>query len=191
MTLFEKKVAVGVTGGIAAYKACEFVRELRRNGALVRVCMTASAAKFVTPLTLATLSGNPVHASLFEEAEIDGTVHLDLARWCDVFVICPATANILAKSCHGLADDFMSTSLLATEAPVIFCPAMNTAMWDKPVVQENVKVLKKRGYGFVAPEWGELATSSEGNGIGRLADMSRIMQAIRQSKGCHRWYRRL
>ncbi len=181
MTLFEKKIAVGVSGGIAAYKACELVRELKRNGALVRVCMTESATRFVGPLTLATLSENSVSMSLFADAEVDGTVHLDLARWCDALVVCPATANILAKSRNGLADDFLSTALLATEAPIVFCPAMNSAMWAKPVVQDHVRVLRERGAKLVDPEWGELATTSEGKGIGRLAETGRIMQAIKQA----------
>ncbi len=179
MSLYDKKIAVGVCGGIAAYKSCELVRELRRSGAAVRVGMTQAAQEFVTPLTLATLSEHPVTTSLFQGNEAQGTIHLDLARWCDILVVCPATANVLAKSVTGLADDFLSTAILATEAPVVFCPAMNSAMWRKPVVQNNVLQLQEAGYHFVDPEWGKLATSAEGEGWGRLADISRIVQCIK------------
>ncbi len=178
MKLAAKKIAVGVTGGIAAYKSCELVRELRKSGAEVRVAMTDSARKFVTDLTLATLSENPVLNSLFEGNEKLGTVHIDLARWCDVFVICPATANIIAKAAAGLADDVISTSILATQSKVIFCPAMNSAMWKKLIVQQNIAKLKELGYDFVDPEWGELATKAEGEGWGRLAAIESIVQTL-------------
>jgi phosphopantothenoylcysteine decarboxylase/phosphopantothenate--cysteine ligase len=181
MKLAAKKIAIGVTGGIAAYKSCELVRELRRSGAEVRVAMTDSARKFVTDLTLATLSENPVLNSLFEGNEKLGTVHIDLARWCDVFVICPATANIIAKAAAGLADDVISTSILAAQSKVIFCPAMNSAMWKKLVVQQNIAKLKELGYDFVDPEWGELATKAEGEGWGRLATIENIVQKLQSA----------
>ncbi|MCH6560748.1 bifunctional phosphopantothenoylcysteine decarboxylase/phosphopantothenate--cysteine ligase CoaBC, partial [candidate division KSB1 bacterium] len=181
MKLAAKKIAVGVTGGIAAYKSCELVRELRKSGAEVRVAMTDSARKFVTDLTLATLSENPVLNSLFEGNEKLGTVHIDLARWCDVFVICPATANIIAKAAAGLADDVISTSILATQSKVIFCPAMNSAMWKKLIVQQNIAKLKELGYDFVDPEWGELATKAEGEGWGRLASIESIVQKLQSA----------
>ena len=181
MKVAAKKIAVGVTGGIAAYKSCELVRELRRSGAEVRVAMTDSARKFVTDLTLATLSENPVLNSLFEGNEKLGTVHIDLARWCDVFVICPATANIIAKAAAGLADDVISTSILATQSKVIFCPAMNSAMWKKLIVQQNIAKLKELGYDFVDPERGELATKAEGEGWGRLASIESIVQKLQSA----------
>jgi len=181
MKLAAKKIAVGVTGGIAAYKSCELVRELRRSGAEVRVAMTDSARKFVTDLTLATLSENPVLNSLFEGNEKLGTVHIDLARWCDVFVICPATANSIAKAAAGLADDVISTSILATQSKVIFCPAMNSVMWQKLIVQQNIAKLKALGYDFVDPEWGELATKAEGEGWGRLASIESIVQKLQSA----------
>jgi len=171
-----KKIALAVTGGIAAYKACEVLRELKKAGAEVRVAMTSSAQEFVTALTFATLSEHPVVMSLFEGNEEAGIAHIDLARWCDALLVCPATANILAKAASGLADDIVSTTILATRAPVIFCPAMNSTMWANPIVQENVEKLRKLGYGFVEPEWGALATQSEGEGWGRLAATQRIMQ---------------
>jgi len=181
LKLAAKKIAVGVTGGIAAYKSCELVRELRRSGAEVRVAMTDSAGKFVTDLTLATLSENPVLNSLFEGNEKLGTVHIDLARWCDVFVICPATANSIAKAAAGLADDVISTSILATQSKVIFCPAMNSVMWQKLIVQQNIAKLKALGYDFVDPEWGELATKAEGEGWGRLASIESIVQKLQSA----------
>lgn len=178
MKLATKKIAIGVTGGIAAYKSFELIRELKKSGAEVRVAMTDSARKFVTNLTLATLSENPVLDSLFEGNEKLGTVHIDLARWCDVFVICPATANIIAKAAAGLADDVITTSILATQAKVVFCPAMNSVMWEKPIVQQNITRLKELGCDFVDPEWGKLATKAEGEGWGRLASIESIVQKL-------------
>jgi len=180
MSFGQKQIAIGVSGGIAAYKACEFVRELKRRGAAVRVAMTRSAENFVSALTFATLSENPVVTSLFNSNAAEGTAHIDMARWCDLLVLCPATANLLAKSAMGIADDFVTTTILATDSPVIFCPAMNSAMWRKPVVQGNIASLKESGYRFVEPEWGELATRSEGLGWGRLATIPRIVQAVKQ-----------
>jgi phosphopantothenoylcysteine decarboxylase/phosphopantothenate--cysteine ligase len=174
-----KKIALAVTGGIAAYKACEVLRELKKAGAEVRVTMTQSAQEFVTELTFATLSEHPVVTSLFEGNEDAGIAHIDLARWCDALLVCPATANILAKAASGLADDIVTTTILATRAPVIFCPAMNSAMWANPIVQENVAKLGKLGYGFVEPEWGALATQAEGEGFGRLAATQHILQKIK------------
>lgn len=175
-----KKIAVAVTGGIAAYKCCEIIREIKRAGAEVRVAMTESAKQFVTDLTFATLSGNPVTTSLFAETELAGIAHIDLARWGDVVLVCPATANIIGKVAAGLADDIVSTTIMATKAPVVFCPAMNSVMWENAIVQANVERLRKLGYEFVEPEWGELATRSEGEGWGRLASHSRIIQKLKQ-----------
>lgn len=179
MTLVAKKVALGVTGGIAAYKVCELIRELRKLGAEVRVAMTSSAEEFITELTLATLSEKPVMTDLFSGNEAQGTVHIDLARWCDVFVVCPATANMLAKVATGMADDAVTTSILATKAPVVFCPAMNSVMWEKQSVQDNVARLREFGYDIVAPEWGALATTEEGKGWGRLASIASILHKIK------------
>lgn len=179
--LVDKNIVVGITGGIAAYKSCELVREIRRLGAEVRVIMTEAATEFVAPLTFATLTEQPVTLNLFDEGdEQTGVQHIDLARWADALVICPATANILAKVANGLADDALSTTLLATRAPVIFCPAMNSAMWENPAVQENVAKLKARGFEFVDPEWGALATTAEGSGWGRLAPVHQILSRIKR-----------
>lgn len=172
-------MAVAVTGGIAAYKSCELIRELKKRGADVRVTMTPSAARFISELTLATLSEHPVLTSLFEGNEEQGTVHIDLARWCDAFVVCPATANVLAKVAMGMADDAVTTSILATAAPVVFCPAMNSVMWEKQSVQNNIGQLREFGYEIVEPEWGDLATTAEGEGWGRLASVAHIVQKLK------------
>jgi len=179
MTFLSKKIAVAVTGGIAAYKSCDLIRELKKHGAEVRVAMTPSATRFISELTLATLSEHPVMTSLFEGNEEQGTVHIDLARWCDAFVVCPATANVLAKVAMGLADDIVTTSILATRAPVVFCPAMNSIMWEKKSVQANVKQLREFGYDIIEPEWGALATTAEGEGWGRLASVAHIVQKLK------------
>ncbi len=175
-----KKIAVAVTGGIAAYKTCEIIRELKRAGAEVRVTTTESAKRFVTDLTFAALSENPVAGSLFDENELAGIAHVDLARWGDVLLVCPATANLIGKVAAGLADDIVSTTIMATKAPVVFCPAMNSAMWENAIVQSNVEKLRTSGYELVEPEWGALATSSEGEGWGRLATSARIIQKLKQ-----------
>ena len=181
LELERKKVALAVTGGIAVYKACEVLRLLRKQGAEVRVAMTRSAREFVRELTFATLSEKPVLTSLFSKTDKPEVVHIDLARWCDLLLICPATANIMAKAAAGIADDVVSTTVLATSSPVIFCPAMNSVMWEKPVVQENLDRLEALGYTFVPPEWGALATESEGHGIGRLAAPQLILQKVKQT----------
>lgn len=175
-----KKIAIGVCGGIAVYKACELVRGLKKLGAEIRIVMTPSATRFVTPLTFATLSENPVLLSLFEGTEEQGVPHIDLARWCELLVVCPATANFLGKVASGISDDALTTTILATRAPVMICPAMNSAMWEKPVVQENIARLKKLNYEIVEPAWGPLATTAEGEGWGRLADLPRITHKIIQ-----------
>ncbi len=181
MTLDTKRVAIGVTGGIAAYKSCEVIRSLRETGAEVRVCMTESAKEFVSELTFATLSERPVLSSLFSDNGASAVAHIDLARWCDLLLICPATANIIGKVAGGIADDAVSTTVIATRSEVIFCPAMNSAMWKNPAVQANVKKLREFGYTFVAPEWGALATQAEGEGLGRLAAPERIVQVTERA----------
>ena len=166
--LKDRRIVLGVTGGIAAYKAAELVRELVRRGAKVRVVMTDHACKFVTPLTFETLSGNPVATDLFwapGEFEIG---HIALAEFAELVVIAPATANIIGKMAAGLADDLLTTVLLATEAPVLICPAMNAKMYANPVVKENLARLVFRGHAVLEPGYGELACRVEGQG--RLAE---------------------
>jgi len=179
MSFSGRKVAVGIAGGIAAYKACELIREIKKTGGDVRVAATKSALEFVTELTLATLSENPVHKSLFDGNEREGTVHIDLARWCDLLIVCPATANIIAKVAAGIADDFLTTTILATKSEVIFCPAMNPVMLEKQVVQVNLAKLKDFGYTIIEPEFGAMATSAEDQGWGRLPEIASIIEQMK------------
>ena len=159
-------MVLGVTGGIGAYKECEVARELMRRGCRVRVVMTDAAQRFVTPLTFRTLTGEPVAVSLWDD-EPGRVYHISLAAEADVVAIVPCTANVIAKLAHGRADDLLTTTMLATEAPVVVAPAMNTHMWLKDVTQFSVAALAARGYVFVAPATGELACGDEGEG--RLA----------------------
>jgi phosphopantothenoylcysteine decarboxylase/phosphopantothenate--cysteine ligase len=177
MTLKEKKIVLGVTGGIAAYKSAELVRELIKAGAEVHVVMTRSAQAFVTPLTFQTLSGNPVTTELFNliaESEIG---HIALADRADLLAIAPATANIIGKIAAGIADDMLTTVVMATRAPVLLAPAMNVHMWENKICQENIQKLRSRGYHFIDPEAGELACGYEGKG--RLAEIPAIVEEIR------------
>jgi phosphopantothenoylcysteine decarboxylase/phosphopantothenate--cysteine ligase len=176
-TLSGKEIVLGVTGGIAAYKACEILRALRKEGAGVRVILTASGAQFITPLTLQTLSKNPVYTDLFDlitESEIG---HISLAQRANLLMIAPATANILGKIRGGIADDLLSTVVMATAAPVLLAPAMNSQMYASPAVLENVEVLKERGFTFVDPDEGELACGTVGPG--RLAGTEKIVEMAR------------
>lgn len=171
-----KKVVIGITGGIAAYKAAEVVSALVKKGAQVKVIMTAHAMEFIKPLTLETLSGNPVYYDMFSRPgawEID---HISLAKWADLLVVVPATANILGKVAHGIADDLLSTTIMATRAQVVFAPAMNTNMYTNPIVQENISFLKSKGYMFISPATGRLACGDYGEG--KLADVQDILDAI-------------
>lgn len=171
-----KTVVLGVTGGIAAYKACDLVSRLHKKNININIIMTAHACEFVQPLTFEVLSGNRVVTDMFNRDFPWEVEHISLAKAADVFAVVPATANILGKYAHGIADDMLSTTLLATRAPVLFAPAMNTAMYDNPAVQDNISVLKERGCLFVEPASGHLACGD--NGKGKLADVETIEQAI-------------
>lgn len=172
-----REVVLGVTGGIAAYKACEIVREIRKEGGNVRVVMTASAAQFITPLTLQTLSGNPVVTELFNLISESEIGHISLAQRADLVLVAPATANIIGKLRNGIADDMLSTVLMATDAPVLLAPAMNSQMYASPAVRENIETLRARGVRFVDPGEGELACGTVGPG--RLSDPARIVEMAR------------
>jgi phosphopantothenoylcysteine decarboxylase/phosphopantothenate--cysteine ligase len=172
-----KKIVLGVTGGIAAYKAAELVRELVRAEAEVHVVMTWSAQAFVTPLTFQTLSGDKVVTELFSLIEESEIGHISLADRAEVLVIAPATANIIGKIASGIADDMLTTIVMATQAPVLLAPAMNVHMWENPLCQENIGRLRSRGYHFIDPESGELACGYEGKG--RLAEIPAIVERIR------------
>ena len=176
MPLEGKNVVLGVTGGIAAYKACELTSRLRKAGAQVYVIMTKNACEFVAPLTFETLSNHPVVTDTFARPDTWEVEHIALAKRADVFVIAPATANILAKMAHGIADDMLSTTVLATRAPVLLAPAMNTGMWDNAATRENVETLKRRGVRFIGPEGGFLACGD--TGAGRMSEPERIFEAI-------------
>ncbi|MGV3577021.1 MAG: bifunctional phosphopantothenoylcysteine decarboxylase/phosphopantothenate--cysteine ligase CoaBC [Devosia sp.] len=168
-------ILIGITGSIAAYKMADVVSQLTKQGHRVRCILTESATQFVTPLVLETLSGNPVRSAIFG-ADISGTEHIDLARWADLFVVAPASANTLAKLALGLADDLLTTVALATEAPLLIAPAMNTVMWNKPVTQSHLRSLADAGARFVDPASGILACGEVG--VGKLASVDSIVQAI-------------
>lgn len=175
------KVLLGVTGGIAAYKACELVRRLREGGHDVQVVMTDAAQRFVTPLTFEVLSGRPVGLSLWEGKD-PSIEHIRLARWPDVILVAPATANTLARLAHGLAEDLLSTVILASrpEVRVVLAPAMNTAMWENPLVRRNLETLQSVGEGrrfqVVPPAEKVLACGEVGPGA--LADEASILKAL-------------
>ena len=171
-----KEIVLGITGGIAAYKSAELVRELVKRGARVHVIMTRSAREFITPLTLQTLSGNAVFTELFKLYEEREIGHISLAQRAQVLLIAPATANIIGKIAGGIADDVLSTVVMAAKAPVLMAPAMNEAMWDNPVVQDNIKALQKRGCRFIDPGWGDLACGTQGKG--RMADLADIIDEL-------------
>ena len=171
-----KRIAVGVTGGIAAFKAATLVSRLSQLGADVRVIMTESATRFVTPLTFQILSRNHVAVDTFDEKDPSVVSHIDLADHADLIVIAPATANILAKMAHGLGDDMLSTTLLATRAPILVAPAMNVHMYENPVVQENLQILRDRGVFVIDPGEGMLACGYQGQG--RMAEPEEIIARI-------------
>jgi phosphopantothenoylcysteine decarboxylase/phosphopantothenate--cysteine ligase len=181
------RVTVGVSGGIAAYKAAELVRALVRQAIEVHVVMTEAACKFVQPLTFAALTGHKVITGLWEETgnTYDAAIeHISEAQWADAVVIAPATANILAKFAHGIADDFISTLYLATQAPVLVAPAMNTNMWEHPATRANLETLRQRGVRIIEPETGELACGMVG--AGRMAEPDAIADAVLCAMGrCH------
>lgn len=169
-------IVLGVTGGIAAYKAVEVVRRLVANGAEVLVIMTEHATRFVTPLTFQTVSGNPVYTNMFAEPRRWNVEHIALAERANVLAVVPATANIIGKVAHGIADDYLSTVIMATRAPVMFAPAMNSNMYTNPIVQDNIARLKHHGYHILEPDAGELACGTAGPG--RLPEPQRIVEAI-------------
>jgi len=174
--LADKHIIVGVTGGIAAYKTVELVSQLVKAGAKAQVIMTRSACEFVAPLTFQTLSRNPVMTDMFARPGDWEVKHVSLADQADLVVVAPATANIIGKAAHGIADDMLSTTIMATTAPVLFAPAMNVHMYENPVVQNNIKLLAGLGYHFVEPETGRLACGYEGRG--RLAAVETIMARL-------------
>ena len=171
-----KKILVGVSGGIAAYKSAEVVSRLRKQGAEVYVAMTKGATEFIAPLTLRSLSANPVYVEMFEEPKLWNVEHIALAEQVDVALVVPATANLLAKMAVGLADDFLSTVLLATRAPLFVAPAMNHAMFHHPATQQNLDTLRSRSVQIIGPATGFQACGTEGDG--RMSEPSEIVEAL-------------
>jgi phosphopantothenoylcysteine decarboxylase/phosphopantothenate--cysteine ligase len=184
----QMKVTVGVCGGIAAYKAAELVRALQRRGVEVHVVMTEAATRFIQPLTFSALTGHQVMVSLWDErgsaeraSEQSSIDHIDEAQWADALVVAPATANTLAKFAHGLADDFLTTMYLATQAPVLVAPAMNVNMWDHPATQSNLEILRQRGVRVIEPDTGSLACGMVGPG--RMAEPDVIADTVLNALG--------
>jgi len=171
-----RRIVIGVTGGIACYKTCELVRLCVKAGAEVKVVMTEHATEFVAPLTFETLSGHDVVVGMYGRNRAMSTEHIAMARWAEIIVIAPATANILAKAAHGIADDFLSTMIIATYSPVMFVPAMNTAMLKAPATQRNIPLLLESGYHITPTGKGELADGEVGEG--RMIEPREIMHHL-------------
>ncbi|RPF56046.1 bifunctional phosphopantothenoylcysteine decarboxylase/phosphopantothenate--cysteine ligase CoaBC [Aquisalibacillus elongatus] len=171
-----KKIVLGVSGGIAAYKACALTSKLVQQGADVKVIMTEGATEFVQPLTFQALSRNPVYTDAFDEKNPEKIAHIDLADWADLVILAPATAHLLGRLANGLADDMLTTTLLATTAPVYIAPAMNVHMYDHPAVKENLLTLEEYGYRFIEPGDGYLACGYVGKG--RLEEPENIIAVI-------------
>lgn len=186
-----KKILVGVSAGIAAYKAVELVSRLRKQGAAVRVVMTENATKLVSALTFREISGSPVAVSMWDEVPEFHVEHIALAEWADIAVIAPATANVIAKMAYGLADDMLSTTLLATTAQIVVCPAMNTNMYLNPVTQENLTKLAARGHIIIPPASGMLACGTSGPGrlpepidiVAKLIEIATAKEPVRDLDG--------
>src|ERR671939_830327 len=170
-----KRVALGVTGGIAAYKAAEILRGLQRAGCIVRVAMTKRACEFITPLTFRALSGSHVIVDDYAPENPDPIAHITFSQTVDLFIIAPATANIIAKFANGVADDFLTSTYLASNAPVIIAPAMNTTMWNHPATRRNLERLRADGIRVIEPDAGEMACGTFGPG--RLSEPERIVAA--------------
>lgn len=171
-----KCITVGVTGGIAAYKAAEIVNDLVKKGFEVHVIMTKNATEFVQPLTFQTLSHNKVVVDMFDRIDKWDTEHISLAKKTDLFVIVPATANFIGKLANGIADDMLQTTLMATKAKVLIAPAMNTGMWENPILQDNIKKLQKYGYTILSTDSGRLACGDIGSG--KLLDWRIIVEKV-------------
>jgi phosphopantothenoylcysteine decarboxylase/phosphopantothenate--cysteine ligase len=172
MSLFNRHILLGVTGGIAAYKALELVRLLKKEGAQVRVVMTKAACEFIAPLSFQALSGHSVHIELLDVEAENAMGHIELARWADIFIIAPASANTLSKLAHGNADNLLSTLYLAANCPVYIAPAMNHVMWNHVATQTNIQLLQTHGIRLISPEAGEQACGEIG--VGRMAEPQTI-----------------
>jgi len=177
MIFKDKNIVLGVTGGIAIYKSASLLRELvNKNGADVQVIMSDSALKFMTPLIFETFSGKPVWTGMFSNDKMVGVRHVEISKWADAVLVCPATANIIGKSANGIADDLLSTVICDAGTKTIFAAAMETGMYYNPIVQGNIARLKEAGFGFIEPETGDLASGSIG--VGRLAENRAIIHLL-------------
>jgi phosphopantothenoylcysteine decarboxylase/phosphopantothenate--cysteine ligase len=176
MKLANKRIVLGVTGGIAAYKSADLVRQLRDAGAEVRVVMSRGAMAFITPLTFQAVSGNPVHTDLLDEKAEAGMGHIELARWADQVLVAPATANFMARLAHGMAEDLLSTLCLATSAPLVIAPAMNQQMWSNVATQANRDLLMERGIRLIGPASGSQACGE--TGPGRMVEPAELVEAL-------------
>ena len=173
----DRNVAVHVSGSVAAYRACDVVTALRKRDCMVRVAMTAGAARFITALTLQSLSGHPVLDDPWDATDSGhGMGHIDLGSWAHAHVAVAASASLIARLAHGLADDAVTTTLLATRAPLIVAPAMESAMWEHPATRANIELLRSRDVTFVGPVTGRLASGAEGEG--RMADVGAVVDAV-------------
>jgi len=176
-----KKVLIGVTAGIAIYKTCSLVRMFIKNGAEVKVIMTDSATKLVSPVVFQSLSGNPVYLEMFKPVGENTINHINLADWCDVFILAPASANTIGKIANGIADNLLLTTIMAItkEKPIVIAPAMNTNMWENEFVKKNMRAIEKiDNYYIVEPEIGLLAEGREGKGV--LADINKIFDKSKE-----------
>ena len=176
MGLKGKTIVLGVTGGIAAYWTAEIIGALRNREADIHVIMTNNATHFISPLTLQTISGNKVLTKSFVLSGEMGINHISYAKKADLILVAPATANFIGKIANGIADDVLTTTIIASDAPMLICPSMNDRMWANKIVQENVEKLKKYGYHFVDPEYGAMACG--GMGVGRLASIESIFDKL-------------
>ena len=176
MRLANKRIVLGVTGGIAAYKSADLVRRLKDAGAEVRVVMSRAATAFITPLTFQAVSGNPVHTDLLDEKAEAGMGHIELARWADQVLVAPATANFMARLAHGMAEDLLSTLCLATSAPLVLAPAMNQQMWSNTATQANRDLLLERGVRLIGPATGSQACGE--TGPGRMVEPAELVDAL-------------
>jgi len=177
--LYRKRIVLGVGGGIAAYKSAELIRRLLEHGAQVRVVMTRGGAEFITPLTLQALSGHPVHMDLLDPAAEAAMGHIELAKWADLVLIAPATADLMARMAQGMADDLLTTLVLATDATVAVAPAMNQAMWRDPATQANLELLKSRGIQVFGPASGSQACGDVG--LGRMLEATDLAWCAAES----------
>lgn len=172
----KKNVVIGITGGIACYKVCDIISRLVKEDINVDVIMTKNATQFITPLTVETLSKNKVIVGMFDESDYTEVTHIKLAKKADLLVVVPATANIIGKVANGIADDMLSTTIVATKSKVVFAPAMNNQMYENKIIQDNIKKLKKYGYEFIEPVLGNLACGDKG--VGKLASKETIIEKI-------------